>query len=258
MIKVDNFTKIYKLNKKQMVEQKKKSNVNIAVDDISFTAEKGQIFGLLGPNGAGKTTTLRSIATLIKPTEGTILVDGYSVVKEPMEVRRRIGFLTNELKMDDHFTPRYSMFYFGSLQGLSKEIINSRTDELFSSFGIHPFADKKIGDLSTGMKQKLFIAVSLIHNPDVVIFDEPTSGLDIITARAVTDYLKTLKDQGKLVVVSTHIMSVASKLCDKIAIIINGKIVAEGSIDKILTDTNTNDLEDAFFELYKKNVEEAV
>lgn len=258
MIQVNNFTKIYKLNKKQMAEQRTKSNISKAVDNISFNAEKGQIFGLLGPNGAGKTTTLRSIATLIKPTEGTILVDGYNVAKDSMEVRRKIGFLTNELKMDSHFTPKYLMSFFGSLYGLSKEKIDNRIDELFSLFGIYPFANKKVGDLSTGMKQKLSIAVSLIHDPQVIVFDEPTNGLDIITAKAVTDYLKTLKEQGKLVVVSTHIMTVASKLCDKIGIIINGKIVAEGTIDTVLKNTNTFDLEDAFFQLYKNNIKEGI
>ncbi len=252
MIQVYNFTKIYKLSKKQMAKQKTKSNIKKAVDNISFSAKKGEIFGLLGPNGAGKTTTLRSIATLLKATDGTILVNGYDVVKDSTKVRRSIGFLTNELKMDTHFTPGYTMAFFGSLHGLSRDKIERRTEELFSLFGIHAFADKKIGDLSTGMKQKLSIAVSLVHDPEVVIFDEPTNGLDIITARTVTDYLRALKEQGKLVIVSTHIMAVASRLCDKLAIMINGRIVAEGTIDKILKDTKTADLEDAFFELYKE------
>ncbi|WP_066503582.1 ABC transporter ATP-binding protein [Abyssisolibacter fermentans] len=254
MIDVKSFTKIYKLNKKQMSKLKTKESIKKAVDNISFYAEEGKIFGLLGPNGAGKTTTLRSIATLLKPTDGHILIDGYDVVKDSIEVRKRIGFLTNELKLDPHFTPAYTMEFFGSLHSLDKETIANRTKELFDYFEISSFADKKIQDLSTGMKQKLSIAVSLIHDPQVVIFDEPTIGLDIITARAVLDYLRVLKEKGKTIIVSTHIMTLASKLCDKVGIIINGKIVANGTIDEILQDTNSKDLEDAFFKLYKQNI----
>ena len=172
-----------------MRELRQSDSKKIAVDNISFSAEKGQIFGLLGPNGAGKTTTLRSIATLLKPTEGEILVEGFSVKEDSQEIRRRIGFLTNELKLDKHFTPRYTMQFFGKLYGIKSETIKEKTDELFAYFGINEFADKKIGELSTGMSQKLSIAVSLVHDPDVIIFDEPTNGLDVITASSVTDYL---------------------------------------------------------------------
>jgi sodium transport system ATP-binding protein len=256
MIQVTGLTKIYKLNKKQMQELKTKKNKKIAVNNVSFTAKEGEIFGLLGPNGAGKTTTLRSISTLLKPTEGTIEVQGFDVVKDPMEVRKRIGFLTNEIKLDTHFTPKYTMKFFGKMYGLDDATIKKRTEELFDYFGIHDFSDKKIDELSTGMKQKLSIAVSLVHDPEVVIFDEPTNGLDIITARAVTDYLCQLKEQGKLVIISTHIMNVAAKLCDRVAIIINGKLQAEGTVNEILSSTQTDDLEEAFFEIYKSSVKE--
>lgn len=256
MIEINNFTKVYHLNKKQMREQKAKDSQKIAVNKVSFSAKEGQIFGLLGPNGAGKTTTLRSIATLLKPTEGEIKVQGFDVVTQATEVRKRIGFLTNELKLDSHFTPEFTMNFFGKLHSMQTKDIKLRTEELFEYFGIKDFADKKISELSTGMTQKLSIAVSLVHNPEVVIFDEPTNGLDIITAKAVTNYLQELKAQGKLVIVSTHIMTVAQKLCDRIAIIIGGKKVADGSISDVLTQTNTNELEDAFFELYKENIGE--
>ncbi|GKX28569.1 sodium ABC transporter ATP-binding protein [Vallitalea longa] len=254
MIEVKNLTKIYKLNSKQKKELRTNNNTKIAVNDVSFTAKQGEIFGLLGPNGAGKTTTLRSIVTLLKPTKGSITVSGYDVVKDSTEVRKRIGFLTNELKLDVHFTPNYTMEFFGKLHGMTNDKIDSRKKELFDYFGINRFADKKISDLSTGMKQKLSIAVSVVHDPDIVIFDEPTNGLDIITARAVEEYLVSLKEKGKLVIISTHIMTVASKLCDRVAIIINGKKVIEGPIEQVQNDTNTNNLEDAFFELYKKSV----
>lgn len=257
MIEINNLTKIYKLSKKQMQEQKTKKNMKKAADNISLTAKPGQIYGLLGPNGAGKTTTLRCVATLLKPTEGDIKVCGYDTVKEGEKVRDSIAFLTNEIKLDPHFSPKYMFQFFGHLHGMSDVEINERREKLFKYFGITEFQDKKIEELSTGMKQKAAIAVSLVHDPKVVIFDEPTNGLDIVTARSVTDYLRVLRDEGKLVIISTHILSDAEKLCDNIGIIIKGKKVIEGTLQDILTKTNTKDLEDAFFELYKEyNMEE--
>lgn len=258
MITVSNFTKVYHLSRIDKAKLKTSDSKKIAVNDISFEAKEGEIYGLLGPNGAGKTTTLRTITTLLKPTSGEIKVQGYDVVKDSKEVRKRIGFLTNELKMDPHFTPTYTMGFFGKLHGLNNNDIQSRTKMLFKYFGIEKFADKKIDELSTGMTQKLAIAVSLIHDPEVIIFDEPTNGLDIITAKAVTDYLQELKEQGKLIIISTHIMNVAEKLCDRIGIIIEGKKVADGTKDAILEQTGTKDLEEAFFKLYRDNIKEVV
>lgn len=255
MIEVKDFSKVYNLSRKQMNEQKTKSKKKTAVDNISFEANKGEIFGLLGPNGAGKTTTLRCIATLLKPTKGLIHVNGYDVTTDGAKVRNSIGFLTNDLKMEPHFTPEYTMKFFGQLHGLSMETIQKRTVSLFKYFGITEFREKKISELSTGMTQKLSIAVSLVHDPEVVIFDEPTNGLDIITARAVTDYLLQLKEEGKLVIISTHIMTVAEKLCDRIAVIINGKKVVDGTVAEVVEETKTDNLEEAFFQLYKENVE---
>lgn len=258
MIEIQDLTKIYKLNKKQMKEQKTKKNIKRAVDHVSLLAEKGEIYGLLGPNGAGKTTTLRCIATLLKPTEGRISVCGHDTVSASEDVRKCIAFLTNEIKLDPQFSPKYMFQFFGRLHGMQEKDINKRREELFEYFGINDFQDKKIDELSTGMKQKAAIAVSLVHDPEVVIFDEPTNGLDIVTARSVTDYLKKLRDDGKLVIVSTHIMSEAEKLCDKIGIIINGRKVVDGTQKQILEATKTSDLEDAFFELYKQNNTEEV
>lgn len=258
MIEIKNLTKVYKLTKKQMLEQKTKKNMKKAADNISLSAKKGEIYGLLGPNGAGKTTTLRCVATLLQPTAGEIKVCGLDTIKEPEKVRKSIAFLTNEIKLDPQFTPKYMFHFFGKLHGLDDKTIEQRRVMLFDYFGINEFQDKKIDELSTGMKQKASIAVSLVHDPDVVIFDEPTNGLDIVTARSVTDYLKLLKEQGKLVIISTHIMTEAEKLCDRIGIIINGHKVADGTLKEILETTKTKDLEDAFFELYKKhNKEEA-
>lgn len=253
MVEIRNLTKIYKLSNKKKAELKTKAASMTAVNDVSLSAHPGEIYGLLGPNGAGKTTTLRCVATLLKPTSGTVTVCGHDTIKDGAAVRGSIGFLTNEIKLDPHFSPEYMFKFFGKLHGLSEEKIAQRQAELFEVFGINAFKDKKIEELSTGMKQKAAIAVSLIHDPEVVIFDEPTNGLDIITARVVTDYLKTLRDNGKLVIISTHIMSEAEKLCDRAGIIINGRKVAEGTIPEILAQTGTADLEDAFFELYREN-----
>lgn len=257
MIEIKNLTKIYKLNKKQMKESKVKERMKTAVNDLSLTAKPGEIYGLLGPNGAGKTTTLRCIATIIKPTKGEIYVAGHEVQKESEKVREEIGFLTGDIKLDPQFTVDYMFDFFGRLHHVKEEELKQRKEMLFSYFEIGDFAHKKIKELSTGMAQKAAIAVSLVHDPDIVIFDEPTNGLDIITARSVTDYLKKLRDEGKLVIISTHIMSEAEKLCDRVGIIIDGKKVKEGTIEEIVHDTNTEDLEDAFFTLYKNEKEGA-
>jgi sodium transport system ATP-binding protein len=256
MIQINELTKVYKLTKKQMMEQKTKKNMMKAVDKLSLTSKPGEIYGLLGPNGAGKTTALRCIATLLKPTQGEITVKGYDTVRDSENVRKTIGFLTNEIKLDPQFSPKYMFGFFGRLHGLDEKTIDERREELFSYFGIKDFEDKKIDELSSGMKQKASIAVSLVHNPEVVIFDEPTNGLDIVTARNVTDYLKLLKNEGRTVIISTHIMTEAEKLCDKIGIIINGVLVMEGTLAEILEKTNSKDLEDAFFELYKTHSKE--
>jgi sodium transport system ATP-binding protein len=256
MIEVNNLTKVYKLSKTQMAMLKTKKNVKCAASDISFKAVPGEIYGLLGPNGAGKTTTLRCIATLLTPTEGEAKVCGFDTVKQGGEVRERLCFLTNEIKLDPFFTPKYLFEFFGTLHGLTPEQIENRKKELFGYFGIDGFEDKKIEELSTGMKQKAAIAVSLVQDPEVVIFDEPTSGLDVITAKSVTDFLMKLKAEGKTIIISTHIMSEAQKLCDKVGIIIDGKLVTEGTISEIEEKTGTEDLEDAFFVLYRDNHKE--
>lgn len=252
MIEIENLTKIYKLNKKQQKELKVKETQKIAVSDLSITAREGEIFGLLGTNGAGKTTTLRCLATLLRPTSGRILVNGCDTVKDGEKVRGQIGFLTNEMKLDPQFSPDYLVEFFGRLHGMEENLIKKRKRELFEYFGIDAFAEKRVEELSTGMKQKASIAVSLIHDPKVIIFDEPTTGLDIITARAVTDYLKELRKQGKLIIMSTHIMSEAEKLCDRIATIVDGKKVEEGTIPEVLARAGTDDLEEAFFKLYQR------
>ncbi|MDK2866269.1 MAG: sodium transport system ATP-binding protein [Clostridiales bacterium] len=254
MIEVSKLKKSYKLSKKQLAmiaDRHARQKVKIAVNDLSFTVRPGTIFGLLGPNGAGKTTTLRCISTLLKPTDGTVRVMGIDAEEAPEKVRASIAFLTNDLKLDKHFTPLDTLRFFADLHRVPKAVTEERACALFDYFDITPFKDKKIGELSQGMMQKVAIAVSLIHDPPVIIFDEPTNGLDIITARKVTDYLKMLRDQGKTIIISTHIMTVAEKLCDEIAVILNGSLAASGTVASLLEQTGQKDLDDAFFEIYQ-------
>ena len=189
---VSNLKKTFTLSKKQQKLEKSNNKYKVAVNDLSFKAYKGEIYGLLGPNGAGKTTTLRIISTLIKADEGDAFIDGISVKNNPTEIRGKIGFLTSELKLEDFFTPNYLFDYFSKLHGVESSIYEERKERLFKKFGIDEFKEVKIGDLSTGMKQKVSLVISIVHDPDFIIFDEPTNGLDIITAKTVTDFLLDL------------------------------------------------------------------
>ena len=197
-----NLKKTFRLSAKQRKIEKTPLREKIAVNGISFKAKRGEIYGLLGPNGAGKTTTLRMLATLIRPDEGDALINGYSIVKQPDKVRSQIGFLTSELKLDDFFTPNYIFDFFSELQNIPTQVRDERKRTLFGRFGIDKFAETKIADLSTGMKQKTSIAVSLVHDPEFIIFDEPTNGLDVLTAKAVTDFLVELRNRGKSILLS--------------------------------------------------------
>ena len=248
ILKVENLTKTFKLSRKQQKLQHTDRPIKVAVDKLSFTAYSGEIFGLLGPNGAGKTTTLRMLATLIKPDSGNAYIDGFSVVSQEDEVRRRIGFLTSELKLEEFFTPNYLFDFFSELYGVDKSVREQRKRKLFSKFGIDSFAEVRLANLSTGMKQKVSLVISIVHDPDFVIFDEPTNGLDVLTAKVVTDFLQELKADGKTIILSTHIFSLVEKLCDRVGIIIDGKLVAIDTLSNLTGDKN---LEDKFFELYE-------
>lgn len=226
------------------------------IKGVSFEVHEGQIFGLLGPNGAGKTTLMQMIATLMKPTSGEIIIDGLSGEKNLLEIHRKIGFLTNEIKLDPLSTPNILFDFFAKLYDIPDSELKDRRDESFARFGISPFADKRFNELSTGMKQKISIAISLIHNPPVIIFDEPTNGLDILTSKQVTDYLKELKAQGHAIILSTHIFSVAEELCDEIAMLIDGSIVAQGTVNELVAQTQAKNFEEAFFKIYVENHKE--
>lgn len=245
--------KTFILSKKQMRIEHAKENKRVAVNDISFTTYQGEIFGLLGPNGAGKTTTLRCISTLIKPDSGTITVNGFDV-KDDIKVKKSICFLTNELKLEEQMTPTYAFNYYARFYDLPDEVIKERREKLFKIFGIEKFAEVKISDLSTGMKQKTSIVVSLVNDPDIIIFDEPTNGLDVLTAKLVTDYLLELKKAGKSIIISTHIMNLVEKICDRVGIIINGRMIACDTVENICNLSPNHDLEEVFFKLYQEEM----
>lgn len=251
ILKVQGLKKTFKLSAKQQKIEKTNEKVKTAVNGLSFSAYKGEVFGLLGPNGAGKTTTLRMLATLIKPDEGTAVLDGVSITERPETVRGKIGFLTSELKLEEFFTPNYLFDFFSDLHGVSAIDKEKRKKEMFARFGIDRFAEVKVGNLSTGMKQKVSLVISLVHDPDVIIFDEPTNGLDVLTAKVVTDFLLELKKEGKTIIVSTHIFSLIEKICDRVGIIVNGKMVECDSLAKIMGEKT---LEDRFFEIYEEKV----
>lgn len=252
---VNNLKKTFALSKKQQRLEKTKEKQRVALDGLSFTAYRGEIFGLLGPNGAGKTTTLRVISTLISADSGTAVVSGLDVAENSEAVRRRIGFLTSELKLEERFTPNYLFDFFGRLYDLGGDAIEVRKQNLFTKFGIDKYAEVKIGELSSGMKQKVSLVMSIVHDPEIIIFDEPTNGLDIIAAKTVTDYLTDLRAQGKTVILSTHIFDLVEKLCDRVGIIINGKMTR---CESLMDMTAEKSLEDVFYGLYTQETGVAI
>ncbi len=249
ILRVDELCKTFTLSRKQQKIEHTSARRKVAVDHLSFNAFRGEIFGLLGPNGAGKTTTLRMLSTLIRPDSGDAVLDGSSVVNNPEEVRSKIGFLTSELKLEDFFTPNYLFDFFSRLHGVDEATISERKQHMFSRFGIDRFAEVKVANLSTGMKQKVSLVISLVHNPEIIIFDEPTNGLDVLTARTVTDYLQELRAEGKTIILSTHIFSLVERLCDRVGIIIDGRMTACGTLEEVC---NGLSIEDRFFEIYKE------
>ena len=196
---------------------------------------------------------MRMLATLIRPDAGEAVLSGYSITTDPDEVRKRIAFLTSELKLEEFFTPNYLFDFFSDLHQVPPDIRNQRKNELFGIFGIDQFAEVKVANLSTGMKQKASLAISMVHDPDIIIFDEPTNGLDVLTAKVVTDFLLELKKRGKTVIISTHIFSLIEKVCDRVGVIIRGKMISCDNLDTVCDGMS---LEDRFFLLYQQTVGE--
>jgi sodium transport system ATP-binding protein len=222
-----------------------------AVDGVSFEVGEGEIFGLLGPNGAGKTTIIRVIATVLAPTSGTAKILDYDIVKNSEEVRKNIGVLTTDIGVYERFSGRENLHYFGELYGLSGDNLKNRINELAELLDMKDFLDRKAGKYSTGMKQKLAIARSVIHDPKVLIFDEPTSGLDVLASQTVRDFMIKSKQAGKCVIFSTHQMRDAEKLCDRVVIIHKGKVIANDKVEVLKSQNNSSDLEDVFMKLVK-------
>ena len=254
ILRVEHLSKSFRLSAKQQRLEKTHDKIRHAVDDVSFCAYRGEIFGLLGPNGAGKTTTMRMLATLLRPDSGDAVLDGASILTQQTEVRSKLAFLTGELKLEDCFTPDYLFNFFSDLHGIEPAVRETRKQELFARFGIDAFAQTKLANLSQGMKQKVSIAVSIVHDPNVIIFDEPTNGLDVLTAKVVTDYLLELKQRGKTILISTHIFSLIEKVCDRVGVLIGGKMVLCDTLEAVCAGKS---LEDRFFDLYAETAGEA-
>ncbi|HTU23931.1 MAG TPA: ATP-binding cassette domain-containing protein [Pirellulales bacterium] len=225
----------------------------VALDGVSFDAAPGQIYGLLGPNGAGKTTVLRILSTVLRPTSGRAKVNGYDCVTQSSLVRHQIGFMSANTGVYDRMTAWEMVEYFGRLYGIAAEPLRERMETLFTRLAMNDIRDVLGAKMSTGMRQKVSIARAIVHDPPVLIFDEATSGLDVLVARALLSTVAELRDQGKCVVFSTHIMREAEKLCDRIAIMHRGDILAEGTLAELRDRYRENDLEELFFRLIREH-----
>ncbi|MEO6366268.1 MAG: ATP-binding cassette domain-containing protein [Luteimonas sp.] len=225
---------------------KTKAGLVKAVDGVGFEARDGEITGLLGPNGAGKTTTLRMLYTLMSPDQGRVLVDGIDPAIDAAAVRRALGVLPDARGVYKRLTARENITYFGELHGLSKAQITERTRVLADALQMEDFLDRQTEGFSQGQRTKTAIARALVHNPKNVILDEPTNGLDVMTTRGLRGFLKQLRDEGRCVIFSSHIMQEVAALCDRIVVIAQGRVVAHGTPDEVRQQTGEQNLEDAF------------
>ncbi len=222
--------------------QDKKNHIT-ALKHVSFTVNKGEVIGLIGENGAGKTTLLRTIATLLTPTEGSVIVDGFDTVKNPNEIKKRIGVLFGgETGLYDRLTARENLEYFANLYGLGKHETKVRIEELAVMFGMKDYLNRKVGGFSKGMRQKVAIARTLIHDPNIILFDEPTTGLDITSSNVFRQLVHQLKRDGKTIIFSSHIMEEVTMLCDGVAMIHKGELIYHGSLSSLYEEEQTEDL----------------
>jgi sodium transport system ATP-binding protein len=247
MIQVRGLTKTFSDSKRGAVH---------AVDHVSFDVRAGEIFGLLGPNGAGKTTTLRMLATVMKPSEGTASLNGHDVLQEPEAVRRSIGFLSADMGLYHRLSAREVLKFFGELNGVRGAALKERIAEIFSVLNMNDFGDRKIDSLSTGMRQRVAVARALIHDPPILILDEPASGLDVPTAHVIEEFILKARDSGKAVVLSTHTMEEAEYLCDRMAVVHEGRVKIIGTMEDLRAATGKHRLREVFLELL--GIEDAV
>jgi sodium transport system ATP-binding protein len=243
MIRIENISKVF---------YKKNGEAIKAVDGCSFEAERGQIVTLVGVNGAGKTTLLRMLSTILRPNSGNAFIEGYSIIEQPEMVRKNIGFLSGDTGLYGRLTPREILTYFGRLYEVPTETIKDRIKDMADLLDMQSFLDRKVDVLSTGMKQKVSICRSIIHDPPVMIFDEPTSGLDILTARTIVSFIHRCKEEGKCIIFSTHIMREAERIADKIELIHQGRLLNEGSLESLREESELNDLDDIFIHFVNK------
>ncbi|NWF31548.1 ATP-binding cassette domain-containing protein [Stenotrophomonas sp. SAM-B] len=225
---------------------KSKTGVIQAVQNVGFQADNGRITGLLGPNGAGKTTTMRMLYTLMKPDEGRVVVDGIDAAMDPVAVRRQLAVLPDARGVYKRLTARENIAYFGQLHGLSAARIRERTKVLSAALEMEDILDRQTEGFSQGQRTKTAIARALVHDPRNVILDEPTNGLDVMTTRALRGFLRGLRDEGRCVIFSSHIMQEVAALCDHVVIIAQGTVMAAGSADELRAQTGESNLEDAF------------
>lgn len=250
MIKVQHLTKEFTLNRKQ---RKESGNFHlrkvIAVNKVSFKCLPGRIFGLIGPNGAGKTTILRMIATMLRPTSGTIQVQNEDCAKHPDKIRENLGFLSNNTGLYDRLTAEEMIRYYADLYAMSPSNYFKRRNELYILLDMNDFAHRRIGNLSSGMKQKVSIARTIIHDPDVVVFDEPTTGLDVLSSRAIVELILRCRDEGKTVIFSSHRMAEVENLCDDISILHKGKIFFNDTFESFQEQMKSSTMEEEFIRL---------
>ena len=244
----ENLVKVFKGPKRKEVR---------AVDSVGFKAYFGEVYGLLGINGAGKTTVLRILSTMLTPTAGKASICGHDVKKEPRRVRSRIGFMSTATSLYGRLTAREMVTYFGRLNGMKGDAIEKRIKELFDLFQMHEFADRRCDKLSTGMKQKVSIVRTVLHDPEVLMLDEPTAGLDVLTSRTIVDFVRDCRKRNKCVIFSTHIMEEVEKLCDRVGVIHQGRLLADEPLETLLDRSKTKRVEDVFVSLVKDGGKEA-
>lgn len=243
MIDAERLTKIY--------HDRERGEV-VGARALTFSCQRGEIFGLLGPNGAGKTTTLRMLSTIIRPTTGTARVNGYEIQDQPADVRASIGYLPSGAGLYPKLTAKEMVWYFGRMNGVAKEAIEDRVEEVIEYLDMGSYAGVRCEKLSSGMRQKVSIARTIVHDPPVLIFDEPTTGLDVIVARRMLEYINQCRDQGKCVIFSTHILREAERLCDRLAILNEGHLLAIGSLEDLRHLTGEHYLDDVFIRLVEQ------
>ena len=232
MIEINDFTKVFTLTRDQrkiVGKSELRPKLFTAVDSINLKCNSSKVFALIGPNGSGKTTTLRMISTMISPTSGSIQINGSDVLVDGRSARKSIGFMTNQTALYDRLSPYEMVKYFADLNSMDRIVFDQRCKEIFDRLDMNSFANKRIGTLSSGMKQKTSIARTIIHNPDIIVFDEPTTGLDVMTSRSIIELIRNSKEEEKTIIFSSHRMEEVQSLADDIGVIYNGKLIFSGT-----------------------------